>query len=727
MRALPFALGLSFVASTASAQGPVVVDPALTWTSTFAFANAQSARFDPFDPTSYWVGRRGATDGVFRVGFTGRAERVAAGSNVAALLTDASTTSVYFTEDFGGTIFRVDTSVQPNVRSTWVTGFHAGDDDPVGMAIAPPNYVGGLVTPGSAVVVDRGFNGPDQVWVWSATVAQVQGLLVPDQAAFVDPVDVAFDANWLYIVDSGEGGPGHVWRVDGAGTLGELVVTPALAHPLAIEIDPLTQELLIADQASQAVVAVDPTTGAARNLVTGIAFPGDEWASLDVRADGSQLLVTAGALVYTFSRCTTALTAANDCDASGVLDQCELAAGQANDCNANGVPDSCDIASGTSTDCEGDGIPDDCPSCPPVEVVVVVDTSASMDDEAAALCTEITAINAELSARGIAVTSELLGISAAPGGAYACLQDHVIARYGTVVPGTPPVGNETLGMCPGGNEVASEDWGRAVSVVAGTKAWASGTVRVVVPIADEGPWCGDPINAFDDAAITHAISTSTAALVRVSPITGTGSSQGVIDRAVSLANGTGGVHQRTTAADADIPRSVLTLVRNACFAAVDCNGNQVVDSCDIVQGGSTDCDFDGTPDECQDPAPMCPPPDAGVDAGVEPDAGAIDGGEDRDGGERDAGGVERDGGDDRDAGGNRDAGPGRDAGAARDAGSTARDAGAQSPRDSGVVIFDAGTGQTDEEDGCDCQTTGRARGELGWAWLVVLALVRRRR
>ena len=42
---------------------------------------------------------------------------------------------------------------------------------------------------------------------------------------------------------------------------------------------------------------------------------------------------------------------------------------------------------------------------------------------------------------------------------------------------------------------------------------------------------------------------------------------------------------------------VLTLVRDACFAAVDCNGNQVVDSCDIVNGGSLDCDFDGTPDE----------------------------------------------------------------------------------------------------------------------------------
>ncbi|MEQ8273947.1 MAG: hypothetical protein RMA76_06825 [Deltaproteobacteria bacterium] len=688
---------------TVDADAQTVVDTTLTWTSTFAFANAQSARFDPFDLTSYYVGRRGgAGDGVYRVGFTGRAERIATGSNVAALLTDGSTTSVFFSEDFGGVIYRVDTSVEPATRSTWVSGLHSGDDDPVGMAIAPPFYTGGLVTPGTAVVVDRGFNGADQVWAWSATVAQVQQLLVPDLASFVDPVDVVFDTTNLYIIDTGEGGAGRIFSVDGTGTFGQLVVTPALVDPVGAVLDPVTFELLVLDAGTDTLVAVDTMSGAVRTLVESLAVGGAQWAGVDVRADGSEILVTSGAQVYTFSRCTTALTAANDCDASGVLDRCELASGLANDCNANGVPDTCDISSGASTDCDGDGVPDDCPSCPPVEVVVALDTSASMDDEAAALCTQLADIRTELEARGIEVTSELLGISAAPGGAYACLEDHVINRYGTVVPGAPPAGNETLGMCPGGNEVASEDWGRAVSVVAGTKVWTPGTVRVVVPIADEGPWCGDPLNAFDTDAITHAVATSTAARVRVSPITGTGSSQGVVNHAVTLATGTGGLHQRTTASDSDIPRNVLTLVRNACFAAVDCNGNQVVDSCDIVNGGSLDCDSDGTPDECQDPPPDCPPPrDGGVDAGVVPDAGDVDAGDDRDGGARDGSAV-RDGG-----------------AAARDAGAVARDGGSAT-RDAGSITFDAGTGEIDEES-CDCRTT-HGRGGLGAAWLLLLGL-----
>jgi hypothetical protein len=38
------------------------------------------------------------------------------------------------------------------------------------------------------------------------------------------------------------------------------------------------------------------------------------------------------------------------------------------------------------------------------------------------------------------------------------LTDSVITRFGTVVPGSPPLNNEVLGVCPGGNEVASEDW-----------------------------------------------------------------------------------------------------------------------------------------------------------------------------------------------------------------------------------------------------------------------------
>ncbi|MFZ9915876.1 MAG: hypothetical protein ACO3IB_11160, partial [Phycisphaerales bacterium] len=49
-----------------------------------------------------------------------------------------------------------------------------------------------------------------------------------------------------------------------------------------------------------------------------------------------------------------------DCDGDGVLDSCELGSGAALDCDTDGVPDNCEIASGTGADCDGDGVLNAC-------------------------------------------------------------------------------------------------------------------------------------------------------------------------------------------------------------------------------------------------------------------------------------------------------------------------------------------------------------------------------
>ena len=54
----------------------------------------------------------------------------------------------------------------------------------------------------------------------------------------------------------------------------------------------------------------------------------------------------------------------HDCNSTGVPDDCEVAAGSASDCQGNLVPDECDIGGGTSTDCLPNGVPDECePDC----------------------------------------------------------------------------------------------------------------------------------------------------------------------------------------------------------------------------------------------------------------------------------------------------------------------------------------------------------------------------
>jgi len=56
----------------------------------------------------------------------------------------------------------------------------------------------------------------------------------------------------------------------------------------------------------------------------------------------------------------TGLTASNDCNANGRLDECDIWCGYSLDCNYNMIPDECDIAGGDSQDCNGNSVPDEC-------------------------------------------------------------------------------------------------------------------------------------------------------------------------------------------------------------------------------------------------------------------------------------------------------------------------------------------------------------------------------
>lgn len=49
-----------------------------------------------------------------------------------------------------------------------------------------------------------------------------------------------------------------------------------------------------------------------------------------------------------------------DCNGNGIPDECDLAEGTSLDCNLNLVPDECDIADGFSEDCNTNGYPDEC-------------------------------------------------------------------------------------------------------------------------------------------------------------------------------------------------------------------------------------------------------------------------------------------------------------------------------------------------------------------------------
>lgn len=242
-------------------------------------------------------------------------------------------------------------------------------------------------------------------------------------------------------------------------------------------------------------------------------------------------------------------------------------------------------------DCNGDGLPDPCPQCPPIEVVFVLDTSGSMDDEADALCETLADTTAKLLAAKVGATAHIYGISDTW---LACTKQSVAAVLGTKVE-DPPTGFLPIGYCGDG----TEDWAAGAAVVAVHHPWAEGALRLVVPISDEGSACGDPINDEDVRAVTAAIEIANAHGVIVSPIAGTDSSEEVLDLMKSLAAGTGGQSSVSTDPSLDIASSVVLSVLKACTKVNDCNGNGLPDSCDLFSGAATDLDGNGVPDSCQ--------------------------------------------------------------------------------------------------------------------------------
>jgi hypothetical protein len=87
--------------------------------------------------------------------------------------------------------------------------------------------------------------------------------------------------------------------------------------------------------------------------------------------------------------------------------------------------------------------------------------------------------------------------------------------------------------------------------------------------------------------------------VIVSPITGSGSSSSVIALAQALADSTGGTQFSSSTSAMDVAYAITEQVLAACASYTDCNGNGVLDECDLVNHPSWDFNQDGILDVCQ--------------------------------------------------------------------------------------------------------------------------------
>ncbi len=279
-----------------------------------------------------------------------------------------------------------------------------------------------------------------------------------------------------------------------------------------------------------------------------------------------------------------------DCNGNGTWDACDIQDGVSTDCNGNHIPDECDLSSGASQDCNLNGILDECELAANRPIVEQVagggDYAYAMtfndvgipqynvkqwDDFALEDATALGRGEAYFYPsdwEGLASVPFLIEVSDAPGGAEAGA-NVVLSTTGTGVPGTGVVewdfGAQTL---PAGT------WWLSVQAQGGYDYGLIGWLRANhgAPVGSEH-YFHNPNGGFGEG--TEPVPASMTYLYS-SPA----------DLGFSLRRAGG---------------------------ATDCNGNGVLDECDLRDGVSFDTDGNGIPDECEDHLPPQPDP-MGFDA-----------------------------------------------------------------------------------------------------------------
>ncbi|MEM7260752.1 MAG: putative Ig domain-containing protein, partial [Planctomycetota bacterium] len=537
----------TFLVEDGMQPDPIAVEAGWELTDSIRFPFAQSARRRASDGALFVGSNGGNATGIYCVHETGIPTYVDNSGAVSGVgITDDG--EVFWSEDSLGRILSVTTG-QP-----WVNGFGAGDADPAGMSFTPADYVGPLPIAGLGLITDPGLDGEDGLWIFSPDTTEGEIALVGDSSLLEQAVDVAISSTEVFVADAGDGEFGTIWRVEPGEVLVDIGATGLV--PVGIAIDPVDGNLLVVDRIGERLVRVNPTTGTATDVVVGLDLQQDRaWSSIDISADGRKILLTSSHVVHEFTRCGVSGV---DCNGNGVDDDCDISLNTSQDCNGNGVPDECDIDSGVSIDLNFDGIPDECLPCSKVDLVFLVDTSGSMTGEGAALCELMPDVIEALLDAGIAVDAEIFGIGATPGNPFNCLTGNARELLGG-----------GIGADCSSSAGEQEDWGRATAAVAEFFPWTPGAVRVIVPVADEGPYCGDGLFADDQLSVDAAVEAAVAAGVIVSPITGDGSSAGVLELAQELADGTGGqLFETETSTVEEITLAVQGLVISSCPCGV---------------------------------------------------------------------------------------------------------------------------------------------------------------
>lgn len=287
--------------ATAAPTAPIIVEEGWTLVQSVAIDTPQAAHYNPQDGLVYVIRRvTGGTGGLYRVNADSSLTQVAVGDRPAGVVVDYDDGDIFFSEDYGGNIYQHDFSGAIPSRSTWVSAIDTGDEDLIGMAIAPNDYSGPVLVAGEAIVVDRGNGDTDEIWGWSPDTAEGEVQFYTDSASggtLVDALDVAVTTDAIYIVDGKEGADGAIYRLIDINTVEEVATAITFNEPAGIAVTP-NNTLLIADSATDKIVRLDPYSGTVSDLFTG--FGNLAWVSVDMSPDGKTIVVTDSTAEYVY-------------------------------------------------------------------------------------------------------------------------------------------------------------------------------------------------------------------------------------------------------------------------------------------------------------------------------------------------------------------------------------------------------------------------------------------
>lgn len=269
--------------------GQTVVEPGWYLAETYFLQGAYSARYNPADGRIYAASRTtGATAGIYVFDSAGVATHLVTVDNPGGM-DIAANGDLFYCLDFPGTIQRL--PFGSTTPETWVTDFHSGDDDPIGLSIAPANANFTWLAPGDALVSDRGSGGPDEIWKWSTTAPEGETVVHADGGSIlVNPWEVAVGASRVWIVDDVNApNNGKIYSMASDGTL-TLLPGPGVDRPASIQVDPATQDLIVNDAGLERIVRINERSGTVSNMFTGFIDPAAN--CLDVFDHGDAILVS---------------------------------------------------------------------------------------------------------------------------------------------------------------------------------------------------------------------------------------------------------------------------------------------------------------------------------------------------------------------------------------------------------------------------------------------------